>query len=259
MVWTEDWYAWKGLEESDCQIFFNPRIEIQKPPPVPLVPNLDIHIEEPKTKATVPSPPAKPPPLPALSHLMRTPEAPPRHSVIEDADDLTQAPGTSSPSRNSLRLELAGDLVDEAASEQSEITQAPEGEYIEKTEITRVVPVASELPSFRPLNETAVGKQRQFHRYAVQLPVVIQSPVGEFRTWTVDVSEGGARLRDPLPNEIAGYNQITFFLANAAPITILASLVEDSQAGRVHVQFMDGPGQALFIHWMREQDWARAA
>lgn len=100
---------------------------------------------------------------------------------------------------------------------------------------------------------------RRSIRFPVQMPVVVQTTVSQFSTWTVDVSEGGVRLLDPLPDHFAGYSQVVLMPENHLPIHLLASPVEDQKDGRYHLEFMDSEEQAQFIKWMREQDWARAS
>lgn len=98
---------------------------------------------------------------------------------------------------------------------------------------------------------------RKFDRFPMQLPVVIQTTTDQFSTWSLDVSEGGIRIRDELPESIAGYTEVVLMPKNHTPFYLLASLVEDQQDGRFHLQFMDSPAQIEFITWLRDQKLTR--
>lgn len=141
----------------------------------------------------------------------------------------------------------------EATSE----TEQPHGyEPGERTEVTSVMPMDRSPKAPRPRTQTS---NRKYTRFPVQIPVVIQTTTEQFSTWSVDISEGGIRLKDQLPDQFAGYSQVVLLPRNHPPIHLLGSLVEDQQDGRHHVEFVDSENQAEFIAWMREQDWAQTA
>lgn len=119
-------------------------------------------------------------------------------------------------------------------------------------EITQVMPPRD--------SDKAAHLARRHHRFSVQIPVTVQTVSEVFKTVTMDVSEGGIRLRDPLPDKFAGYCQVVFALEGGETFVILASPVEDQKKGRVHLEFVDSDEQQWkFIEWLRSQSWARVS
>ncbi|MBX3017242.1 MAG: hypothetical protein KF767_05090 [Bdellovibrionaceae bacterium] len=148
------------------------------------------------------------------------------------------------------------DSIDEEtpAPEFTELTRAPVGSREERTEVTSVKPMDRHLKTPPPREGGAA--LRKSERYAIQMPVIVQTTTEQFSTWTLDVSEGGIRTKDPLPDSLVGYAQVVLMPKNRAPFHLLASQVEDQADGRYHLQFMDSPAMVEFIAWMREQSWA---
>lgn len=143
----------------------------------------------------------------------------------------------------------------------SEETRAPWGhpeteERGERTEVTSVQPMDRHAKAPPPREGGAA--LRKFERYAIQMPVIVQTTTEQFSTWTLDVSEGGIRIKDQLPDSFAGYAQVVLMPKNRAPFHLLGAMVEDQTDGRYHLQFMDSPTMVEFIAWMREQPWAAA-
>lgn len=137
----------------------------------------------------------------------------------------------------------------------TELTRAPLGHpREERTEVTSVQPMDRHLKIPPPREGGAA--LRKSERYAIQMPVIVQTTTEQFSTWTLDISEGGIRTKDPLPDSLVGYAQVILMPKNRAPFNLLASQVEDQADGRFHLQFMDSPAMVEFIAWMREQSWA---
>jgi hypothetical protein len=127
----------------------------------------------------------------------------------------------------------------------------------EQTEITQVFVPKAPLPEVNVV--PAPTANRRHRRFDVQIQVVVQTAGTRFETETLDVSEGGIRLRDPLPEQLAGYCQVVFSPASGPTLSVLASPVEDQRGSRVHLEFVDTTEQWKFIEWMRTQDWAKTA
>lgn len=144
----------------------------------------------------------------------------------------------------------------------NEETRAPAGHTVvseaedrpERTEVTSVQLMDRHPKVPRPREGGAA--LRKFERYAVQMPVVVQTTTEQFTTWTLDISEGGIRTKDPLPESLVGYAQVVLMPKNRAAFHLLASQVEDQTDGRFHLQFMDSPSMIEFITWLREQSFA---
>ncbi len=146
---------------------------------------------------------------------------------------------------------------------------APECNFLFTPRSHAQEPPALEIEAPHPVEITQVmlprpidgGGQspRKHHRFAVQIPVTVQTVAEVFQTVTEDVSEGGIRLRDPLPDKFAGYCQIVFQPRTTMSFTVLASPVEDQKNGRVHLEFVDSEEQWKFIDWLRVQSWAKVS
>lgn len=181
----------------------------------------------------VPPPPGFAPPLP-----------PP--SPDEVANEVTPPPDFGEETRAPVghRSETMG--------MPSPVVPVPE-ERGERTEVTSVQPMDRPVSAPRPRENSAL---RKFERFTVQMPVIVQTTTEQFSTWTLDISEGGVRIKDELPDSFAGYSQVVLMPKNRAPFHLLASMVEDQADGRFHLQFMDSPAMAEFIAWMRDQSFA---
>lgn len=129
-------------------------------------------------------------------------------------------------------------------------------------------PITTEAPQPVEITQVMIPKgpgsdqgyaARKHQRFAAQIPVTVQTVAEKFETVTEDVSEGGIRLRDPLPDKFAGYCQIVFQPRTNQAFVCLASPVEDQKGGRVHLEFVDSEDQWQFIEWLRAQDWAKVS
>ncbi|PWU21148.1 MAG: hypothetical protein C5B49_03060, partial [Bdellovibrio sp.] len=81
--------------------------------------------------------------------------------------------------------------------------------------------------------------ERKHQRYLVQIPVIVRNSTEQFTTLTEDISEGGIRLQDALPDQFAGYCQVILQPKSNHSFEVLASPVEDQNNGRHHMEFAD--------------------
>src|SRR5690606_17303000 len=121
-----------------------------------------------------------------------------------------------------------------------ETQKPPAPNWLEPVEITQVMPPQ---PPRRLSNAETL---RRHDRYKVNIPVRIQNSYYHFDTVTEDVSEGGLRLKDPLPDLFAGYCQIVFHPNSDLSFVVLANLVEDQRNARLHLEFVDTDEQWKF-------------
>lgn len=121
-------------------------------------------------------------------------------------------------------------------------------------EITQVY-----LPPDRPTASGRIQILRRHERFPLQIEVLVQTSSLQFKTMTEDVSEGGIRIREVLPDEFAGYCQIVFLPGTSRSLTVLANPVEDQSKGRFHLEFVDDKEQARFAEWFKNQNWSQTA
>lgn len=138
--------------------------------------------------------------------------------------------------------------------------------FLPRTTKLEPPPISVEMPQTAEITQVMIPRTndvgvaaRKHQRFSVQIPVTVQTVSEVFQTVTEDVSEGGIRLRDPLPDKFAGYCQIVFQPRTSTSFTVLASPVEDQKNGRVHLEFVDSDEQWKFIEWLRVQSWAKVS
>lgn len=136
-------------------------------------------------------------------------------------------------------------------------TQSPPTVPIESNEPVEITQV--HIPKMTGRQSNAAPAVRRHTRFEVQIPVTIQTSAEQFDTTTTDVSEGGIRLKDPLPDKFAGYCQVVFNPRTTLRFVVLANLVEDQKNARMHLEFVDGEEQWKFIEWLRAQAWAKSS
>lgn len=221
-IWTDAWSDWKSLSELEVHSFKTPRRETQKPPALPLVPFL-----------------AKPAPAPVRAAA--------KVAAVPNLKSLKREGAARRPGRREA-LNAKNFSMDDLVS-QYEDREPQTLEPLPK-ENTKPTPA-------RVAGDTDAGNRR-YTRYGVNIPVKVVNNTQEFLTLTRDISEGGVRLADSLPDAFAGYCQVVLTPADRSPLHLLCSLVEDQEDGKYHLEFVDSEGQADFIAWLRRQKWAAA-
>jgi hypothetical protein len=118
-------------------------------------------------------------------------------------------------------------------------------------EPTQCPPVPEKLRRDFLLKQVNLQEQRSLnlrksHRLPIEIPCTIAVNENVFHTKTLDVSEGGLRVADPVPDWVGGYCLITLLLPAAngpqteptstRTIELLASLAEDQQQGKTRFQ-----------------------
>ncbi len=67
---------------------------------------------------------------------------------------------------------------------------------------------------------------RKFIRLDIRLPIEVVSSNGSFRSHTIDISEGGIHIEDPLPEWVAGYFPV-IIATDTGPLEVNCMIVED--------------------------------
>lgn len=255
LFWTEDWDSWKGIDEPECQPFRALRVENQNPPPVPLIPIYEDTLPPPTSNVSETT-------MPRLqlseAKASQRPKIPPPKGVfapVETSDSVAVRPQIVPPPPLSKPVGKPSSAFVGSVTKTG--TQTHTHTHTEVTD-SHGTKTTGSAPR-QPRTESVVDSKRKYVRFVVQIPVIIQTTTEQFNTSTLDVSEGGIRLQEALPERFAGYSQVVLMPANHEPLHLLASLVEDQQDGRFHLQFLDSPAQAVYINWLRQQDWAQAS
>lgn len=94
---------------------------------------------------------------------------------------------------------------------------------------------------------------RLHKRYEAQIPCVVFSSTRQFKTTTIDLSEGGLNFKETLPDWVAGY----FLVGVQGPgavFQLMCSMVED-QKERRRVQIVSEEQDA---HYLAYKEWLLA-
>ncbi len=67
---------------------------------------------------------------------------------------------------------------------------------------------------------------RKFRRLEIRLPIEVVAANGTFKSHTVDISEGGIHIVDPLPDWVAGYFPV-IISTETGPLEVNCMIVED--------------------------------
>jgi hypothetical protein len=143
----------------------------------------------------------------------------------------------------------------------------PECAVLLQTRIVQIeAPPVSQQASFDPeitsvhLKPTATApiSTRRHNRFDVEFPVTVVMGTQEFHTVCVDLSEGGMRLRDPLPEWVAGYTSVILHIDQDRSIEVMCSLAEDQKHSKTRLEIAISEKQPEFLDWFRSQPQFRA-
>lgn len=104
-------------------------------------------------------------------------------------------------------------------------------------------------------------RDRKFDRLFVNVPVEVIASGHSFQTTTEDLSEGGLRVRDLLPDWIAGYF-IVMLRIQSEEIELYCSMVEDQKKDRFRVEVVSQESDPQYIKycaWVKQQREKKAS
>lgn len=110
-------------------------------------------------------------------------------------------------------------------------------------------PEITAVRSLKPVNPFA---SRKHSRFEAKFPVTIVSGSNEFKTETLDLSEGGLRVRDTLPDWVAGYCSAILEIENGRTLEVMCSLAEDQKQGKSRLEIVASDRAAEFVEWFRQ-------
>jgi hypothetical protein len=110
-------------------------------------------------------------------------------------------------------------------------------------EITAVRSVAAQNPFMT----------RKGVRFDVEYPVVVVSSNQEFKTQSLDLSEGGLRVKDTLPDWVAGYCSVILHVENGRKIELMCSLAEDQKHSKTRFEIVPSEKQSEFLDWFQSK------
>lgn len=89
--------------------------------------------------------------------------------------------------------------------------------------------------------------ERKFERVFIQVPIEIHVGQRQFRSITEDISEGGIRCKDILPDWVAGYFAIVLKPQNHPELELHCSIVEDQKTDRYRIEIVSLQADPKFI------------
>lgn len=94
-----------------------------------------------------------------------------------------------------------------------------------------------------------VFHERKFERVFIQIPIEIHVGAKQFQSVTEDISEGGIRCKDILPDWVAGYFAIILKPKDHTPIELHCSIVEDQNLERYRIEVVSLQADPKFIQF----------
>lgn len=95
---------------------------------------------------------------------------------------------------------------------------------------------------------------REHVRYPVFVPAEVVRGAQSFRTKTMDVSAGGMRLQDCLPEWVSGYFTVILGLERG-PLEVTCKLVEDQKAEKIRVEVVETDDEEsqlpIYLQWIK--------
>ena len=110
-----------------------------------------------------------------------------------------------------------------------------------------------EITAVRPIKPETPFHTRKSKRFDVSYPVQVISGTQEFSSVIEDLSEGGLRVRDALPEWVAGYCTVIFTVENGSKIEVMCSLAEDQKQSKTRLEIVPSEKHAAFLEWFKAQ------
>ena len=111
-------------------------------------------------------------------------------------------------------------------------------------EITAVRSATANKPSFA---------LRKATRFEAEYPVTVVCIDKEFKTVSVDVSEGGLKLQDAMPEWVAGYCTLLIAVEDGQILEVLGSLAEDQKHFKTRFEIVPSDKHSEFIEWFHKR------
>lgn len=107
----------------------------------------------------------------------------------------------------------------------------------------------SEITAVRPLKAETPFVTRKFNRFDVDYPAKLISGTQEFETRVLDLSEGGLRIKDPVPDWVAGYTTVVIIVEDGRQLELMCSLAEDQKHAKTRLEIAPSDKQSDFLAW----------
>jgi hypothetical protein len=109
----------------------------------------------------------------------------------------------------------------------------------------------SEITAVRPVKAETPFVTRKFNRFEVDYPARVVSGTQEFATRILDLSEGGLRIKDPVPDWVAGYSTVIITIEDGRDLELMCSLAEDQRHLKTRLEIVPSENQSEFLAWFR--------
>lgn len=108
-----------------------------------------------------------------------------------------------------------------------------------------------EITAVRTVDPKNPFHTRKLPRFDVDYPVLVASGTQEFRTRCLDISEGGLRVSEPLPDWVAGYCSVIMTVENGRVLELLCSIAEDQKHLKTRFEIVPSEKQPEFLAWFQ--------
>ena len=106
-----------------------------------------------------------------------------------------------------------------------------------------------EITAVRVKKQSSPFYTRKSVRFKVNYPVTIFSGGQELQTVCLDLSSGGLRVQDPMPDWVAGYSSLILTVEDGRQLEIMCSVAEDQQHSKTRFEIVPSENQSEFLDW----------
>lgn len=106
-----------------------------------------------------------------------------------------------------------------------------------------------EITSVQDLKAPQSFQVRRFQRVEKAVPIEIFVGSKSIKTTTADISEGGIRVKDVLPDWVAGYFAVTLNPTAQQTLEVHCSIVEDQKRDRYRIEIVSLPTDPKYVDY----------
>ena len=110
-----------------------------------------------------------------------------------------------------------------------------------------------EITAVRSSTNKPAFSLRKATRFEAEYPVTVVCIDKEFKTVSIDISEGGLKVRDAMPEWVAGYCTLLLDVEDGQVLEVLGSLAEDQKHYKTRFEIVPSDKQSEFIEWFRKR------
>lgn len=114
----------------------------------------------------------------------------------------------------------------------------------------------SEITAVRPMSNESPFQARKYKRFSAAYPCLVLSNQKEFATQTVDLSRGGIRLANSVPDWVAGYCTLRLEVESGVSLSVICALAEDQKDFKTRFEVVSNEGDVPteYTKWFDAQE-----